>query len=302
MNDRITKKAEFIICERDGEKVTVEQLHQKILIVMDEVDRVCRKNNIPYALHAGSALGVINYKGFIPWDDDIDVMVAKEDYKRLVRALNEDLSSDFVFQCLENDRRYNPLIPNMKIRSKNTYLKEVNVLLPNRCKTGNGVYIDVIWFGNASENKFLDQFFRFIPRLLMPIIVFLDFFHINPLPFKYMVRGWASLYSNLFKKSKLTTQYIGYPWDIPGKENKFLKTDVFPFVDCEFEGRKYMTYHNAENVAHQWWGPNCTKRWNGTEWEETYPEAKRATKHVLDINLDSNKPYEEVVKERNKKV
>jgi uncharacterized protein YjbI with pentapeptide repeats len=70
-------------------------------------------------------------------------MVAKEDYKRLVKALKKDLSSDFVLQCLETDRRYNAIIPNMKIRSKNTYLKEVNVLLPNRCKTGDGVFIDV---------------------------------------------------------------------------------------------------------------------------------------------------------------
>lgn len=45
---------------------------------MDEMNRVCRKNNIPYALHAGDALGVINYKGFIPWDDDIDLAIAKD--------------------------------------------------------------------------------------------------------------------------------------------------------------------------------------------------------------------------------
>ena len=57
----------------DGSKVTVRQLQMELLKIMDEIHRVCEKNNIPYCLIAGSALGICNYKGFIPWDDDMDI-------------------------------------------------------------------------------------------------------------------------------------------------------------------------------------------------------------------------------------
>lgn len=80
------------------------------------------------------------------------------------------------------------------------------------------------------------------------------------------------------------------------QRKQIFKNRYFPFVDCEFEGRTYMTYHNAENVAHQWWGPNCTKRWNGTEWEETYQKEKRAQSMLRRYYLESNKSYEEVTK------
>jgi len=292
--DRILQKDEFILKEINGEKITVRDLQEEILTIMDEIDRICRKNKIPYALHAGSALGYINYKGFIPWDDDIDVIVDIKDYKRFIKALNKDLKKDFYYQCFQNDKRYNVLIPNMKIRKKKTYIEEVNTLLKNRCKSGDGIFIDVSWYGSVSENKFVDQIFRTLIKILMPIMVLLDNIHINPLPFKYLVE-WISIgYSNLFKNSKYASQTIAIPWEKFLKEPIFLKSDIYPFRDCEFEGRTYMTYNNPENVVHKWYGPNCTKRWNGKEWEETYPIEKRKTKHVKDINLKSDEPHKNI--------
>lgn len=289
--DYITKKDEFIIKEFEDEKVTVRELQLQILEIMDEIDRVCRKNNIPYALHAGSALGAVNYAGFIPWDDDIDVIVDKKDYKRFIKALDKDLKKDFVYQCFDNDKRYNNLIPNMKIRKKDTYIEEVNTLLKNRCKTGNGIFVDVSWYGNVSENKFVDQIFRTIIKLIMPIYVLLDNIHINPIPLKYLVEWISNSYSDMFKKSKYASQTIAIPWEKFLKEPIFLKEDIYPFKDCLFEGRTYMTYNNPLNVVHKWYGPNCTKKWNGREWEETYPIEKRKTKHVKDINLKSSVPH-----------
>ncbi|MDD3187623.1 MAG: LicD family protein [Bacilli bacterium] len=296
MNDRIINKDDYFIEDRQGNKINLKDLHEKILVIMDEIDRICRKNNIPYALHAGSALGAINYKGFIPWDDDIDVLVAKKDYKRLINAFKKDMSKDFIFQCFETDKRYNVLLPNMKVRSKNTYIKEVNVLLPNRCKTGDGVYIDLSWYSEVSGNKIVDQIFRTIPKLLMPIMLILDNLHLDLLllPFKYLVDWVSRFYTFICKNSKYVSQTIAIPWEKFLKEPIFLKSDIYPFKNCEFEGRTYMTYNNPENVVHKWYGPNCTKRWNGKEWEETYPVHKRQTKHVKDINLESNKRLEKI--------
>ena len=78
MNDRILEKEEYILKDNGKEKITVRDLQLEVLSIMDEIHRVCEKNNIKYGLMAGSALGIVNYKGFIPWDDDIDVCVERK--------------------------------------------------------------------------------------------------------------------------------------------------------------------------------------------------------------------------------
>ena len=83
---------------------------------MVEIDRICRKNNIPYALAFGSALGLYNYQGFIPWDDDADIAIDYFDIPRLAAAFKKDLSDEFEFTCYEADERCNVLIPTFKVK------------------------------------------------------------------------------------------------------------------------------------------------------------------------------------------
>ena len=118
-NGCIRDRDEFLLNTKSGEKVTVRDLQLGVLEIMDEVHRVCVKNNIRYGLMAGSALGIVNYKGFIPWDDDIDICVLREDWDKFIDALNRDLDDKYYFQCFENDKRFNTINgPTMKIRKK----------------------------------------------------------------------------------------------------------------------------------------------------------------------------------------
>ena len=180
MNDRILEKEDYILKDNGNETITVRDLQLEVLSIMDEIHRVCEKNNIKYGLMAGSALGIVNYKGFIPWDDDIDVCVERKDWNNFIEALKKDLSDEFYFQCFETDKKFNVINgPTMKVIKKGTYIKELNRLLKNRCK-GDGIFVDVIIYVNICEYKFIDDVNRTVIKLIMPILVLLDNIHIIP--------------------------------------------------------------------------------------------------------------------------
>ena len=72
------------------------------LEMLGELDRICRKNDIPYVIIAGTMLGAVRHGGFIPWDDDVDVAMLREDYLRFRTACGKDLDSlRFEFQDAE---------------------------------------------------------------------------------------------------------------------------------------------------------------------------------------------------------
>jgi len=289
----IKEREEYVICEKNGKKITVRKLQLEVLTIMDEIHRVCEKNNIRYALIAGSALGIVNYKGFIPWDDDIDICVLREDWDKFIDALNKDLGDDFYFQCYENDKKFNVIMgPTMKIRKKNTYIEEVNVLLKNRCKSGDGIFIDALIYDNINENKYIDEANRLVVRILMPLIVFLDNIHINPIPLKNFVRWHAKRYAKKNKNSSRIGNIITEPWVPFLKGRHFDKKDVLPFRLYDFEGRNYYSYNNIEKISKENYGPNCLKKWDGKKWVETLPIEKRKPKHTVDLNLNGSEPIE----------
>ena len=290
-NKYIKKVDEYFIETKSNEKIPVRKLQLEVLSIMDEIDRVCRKNNIKYFLIAGSSLGICNYGGFIPWDDDMDISLNINDWPKFIEAMKKDLSDDFYFDCYETDKRYNTISgPWMKVRKKGTYIEEVNFLLKNRCKQGDGIFVDVIPYGSISENKFIDEIERTIVKINMLFIVLLDNLHINPIPFKSFVYWFSKQCMKWHKNSKLVSQPVSVPWEKFLREPVFFKEDVYPVKEYEFEGRKFYSYNNIETIMKKWYGQNCLKKWNGKEWEETLPVFKRKPKHTRNLNLSDDNP------------
>ena len=293
-NGHIRTRDEFVLKTYNGKKVTVRDLQLQVLEIMDEIHRVCVKNNIRYGLMAGSALGMVNYKGFIPWDDDIDVIVPREDWNRFIEAMKKDLDDKFYFQCFETDKLFNVVNgPTMKVRKKGTWIEEVNKLLKNRCKSGDGIFVDVIIYDNISESKLKFELNYTFLKILMPIYVLLDNLHIPHTGLSRFIRWYAYKYSRRNENSSLVSQPISVPWEKFLHEPVFKKEDVYPFKLYEFEGRKFYSYNNIEKVLKEWYGPNCLKKWDGEKWIETLPVEKRKPKHTANLNLESDKPQKE---------
>ena len=66
-------------------------VHQANLKMLKEIDRICRKHQIQYMLDAGTLLGAVRHKGFIPWDDDVDLVFTRENYERFAQVVRKEL-------------------------------------------------------------------------------------------------------------------------------------------------------------------------------------------------------------------
>ena len=78
----------------------------ELLAMLDAVADICKQHNIEWWLSSGTLLGAARHEGFIPWDDDVDIVMLKRDYKRLKRILLNLDSEEFVFHCAESDVEY----------------------------------------------------------------------------------------------------------------------------------------------------------------------------------------------------
>lgn len=85
-------------------KFDIKELHDKEMEILLEVDRICKKYNINYYLTWGSALGAIRHKGFIPWDDDIDISMFWDDYVKFEEICKVELGDKFFLQNIDTDK------------------------------------------------------------------------------------------------------------------------------------------------------------------------------------------------------
>ena len=67
------------------------RVHEANLFILKEIDRICRKYKIKYMLDAGTLLGAVRHKGFIPWDDDADVVFTRKNYEAVLKVARREL-------------------------------------------------------------------------------------------------------------------------------------------------------------------------------------------------------------------
>lgn len=124
--------------------------HQKVLLAMlKDLDRVCRDNHIKYMLFSGTALGAVRHHGFIPWDDDLDVVMMRDEYERFLDAAEKDMDRERYFV----QREYSEHWPMQfsKIRLNNTACIE-----KFRAKDPlmhQGIYIDIFPCDNLADSR-----------------------------------------------------------------------------------------------------------------------------------------------------
>lgn len=130
----------------DKELRTLQLLELEMLV---EVDRICRKHNIKYSIFYGTLIGAVRHKGFIPWDDDADIVFTRDNYEKFYEVCKTELDHErFFFQDHRTDPGYRWGYG--KLRRKNTeYIKAGQENMHYK----TGVCIDVFPFDNSPNGK-----------------------------------------------------------------------------------------------------------------------------------------------------
>ena len=113
------------------------KLHKDILTIMDEIVRISKAHHIRYYLMAGTCLGAIRHKGFIPWDDDLDIAMPREDFNRFISLTETHLDDRFYLRWITTEKKYNHLFA--KICLKGTVFEEC--IDPTTKEAG--IYVDI---------------------------------------------------------------------------------------------------------------------------------------------------------------
>lgn len=134
---------QYILTENELKKV--QSIELELLI---EFDRICRKHNILYSIDGGTLLGAVRHKAFIPWDDDADVILNREEYTKFINIIDQELDTDkFYYQDLYRTKGYRWGYG--KLRRKNTVFIRLN---QEHMPYDQGIFLDVFVCDNVPRN------------------------------------------------------------------------------------------------------------------------------------------------------
>lgn len=166
-------------------------LQEKMFELVLEIDAICKKNHIVYYLTGGSVLGAVRHGGFIPWDDDIDIMMTRQEFEKFQKACETDMSDDREIISMMNTPCHTKVT--IKYMNKTTSQFFRSQVLDD---TGCGISLDIMILDplprdEVEKERHIDEYIVF-NELLTP------FFMVNP----YFHRC-VPLYNKLHRKAKL---------------------------------------------------------------------------------------------------
>lgn len=214
----------------------LRNMQYRMVVLLDKIDELCKKHGLKYWLVGGTLLGAVRHKGFIPWDDDLDVEMMMDDYKQLLAIMQKELPDTMAIQCHETDENY--FYQFAKLRDRKSFMAEGEHGY-DRVWKERGIFVDIfpvekvpLWahklscttFGHiykimntnvGSEKKAMKSVKRWLwlnTKVIFPVL-----------------RAIGSLFPISYYDDAL-----GIPYYIKREQDK-----MFPLKEVEFEGKKY---------------------------------------------------------------
>jgi lipopolysaccharide cholinephosphotransferase len=270
-------------------KITAEQLRAiqlKQTEALLEVDRICRERGLQYYLAYGTLLGAVRHKSFIPWDDDLDIMMPRKDYEIFLKKGSQWLKKGFFLQNFRTTPECSCQIT--EIRIDGTVMKQS---LSESLDIHHGIFIDILPMDYISPNLLKRSIDRFLLRTLMTMC-YAKIGHQstkNPL-FAIMSKALSTLFPLRTLRAMteaLSKKYESRPTEMvcaPLSPYALCtaKKDVLPYelfnppTQVEFEGHFFSAPKNPDAILRQIYG----------DYMNPPPEEQRLLRHnIIELQI-----------------
>lgn len=228
------------ICMLDGrilnpENSLLRRNQNELMTILQDLAEICDKHGICWWLSSGTLLGAARHKGFIPWDDDIDIVMPRKDFKRLRKILLAEENDKYFLQCIQSDVEYVNLY--MKFRKKGVRLKTLNPR--TKYFKHAGPFVDIfcieyssywaaylskfIYYGLQHPTSYVKV--KWLRRVLILLVEFISLWILIPV---------LRLLGKINPKHEYHYE-LGSGWP----RHTFYKKDIYPLATAEFEGIKF---------------------------------------------------------------
>ena len=263
----------------------IRELQKIQLEIAIEVKRICEKYDIKYFLIGGTLLGAVRHKGFIPWDDDFDIGMPREDYDAFISLCGSELNESFYLQSYETDpvfwRNF------AKVRKNATFFNEFEI---RNKDTHKGIFIDIFPYDNADKIYGCQMYIQsFIVRFLSAIIV--RKLNVDTGPVTSLKNRFLKISSKVIsverairwqmKAMKLNCKrkvdyFVSFGSQYNHRKETMPISKYLPIKEMEFEGIMFKVPNNSDYVLHRIFGDYMTLP----------PEEKRGGQHAIEVRFD----------------
>lgn len=258
----------YVISQED-----LDLLHKILLDMLGDIDKICRENDIKYTLCGGTLLGAIRHQGFIPWDDDVDVMMPYDDYHKFINIVKEKYSENYMIADIRENTAETLFV---KFCKKGTIFREINNV---GTPFAENIFIDIFPAEYCSdiekERKARGKKFNLYRKMLLcaisykyPSTLLLEKVkESKTLKKEYSKKRFLGFFSNLIGIKKLVKKcdklahfdkkgkYIVCPFGARYYDFELYDSDFFDkFIEVKFEDRKFLITHRYEDYLKLMYG------------------------------------------------
>lgn len=227
---------------------SLRQYQMHLVDVLKDFDKACKEIGVEYWLSQGTVLGAVRHGGFIPWDDDVDVEMTYDNYKKFCKSFIE--TEKYALQTIHTDKHYT--LPFAKFREKGTTINDSNSIISSYYKY-RGPFIDIFYseYSIKSISKIINKFFvgaaflkiRFGVNIITNIL-------------SSTLKNCGELLANLarytFKSLPSKKFGLGYGSHFYEIESNY--SDIYPLSTIEFESESFPAPNNCDGYLKKIYG------------------------------------------------